>query len=256
MQADASRVNRKFIENKCFAWALPILVIVSFGSLLYYRVWIWNPLPRDEQMIEHFQLHRVDFEEAVRRYREYPRTPEKDTSLWFKQGDTLEVFKRAGIDHINYLIPTWMPNPYTVETAILSDRVVDELGGAAIFPKYNSLGITPATTPRIDHPNTMDDSGYRRFSFRFGHLWKRYYFTPEAPHVENGEMLWPLQTVGKGFPGATFHDREGVATSQSSSQVFSTLNRFPKGWNGVNCIYRQIEPQWFLQICAGRAGIS
>ncbi|WP_159105131.1 hypothetical protein [Methylobacillus glycogenes] len=44
-----------------------------------------------------------------------------------------------------------------LDSAIPSDRVVDELSSAAIFPKHNSLGITPDTTPRIDHPDTLDE---------------------------------------------------------------------------------------------------
>lgn len=43
-----------------------------------------------------------------------------------------------------------------LDSTIPSDRVVDELRSAVIFPKYNSLGITPDTTPRIDHPDTLD----------------------------------------------------------------------------------------------------
>lgn len=231
---------------------LPILVILAGMYSVLYWLWNWNPLPSDEQMIKHFQLHRVDFDEAVRRYREYPRPRNKDTSLWFKEGDTLEVYKRAGIDHINDLVPTWLPNPYTVETAILVDRVVDEFGGAEIFPKYSSLEITPAATPRINHPDTMDDSSYRKYSFGGGLVWKSYYYTPEVPKIENGKMLWPLQTVGKGAAESTFHEHEGVATAQSSSQVLSTLNHFPDRWGRMGCVYRQIEPQWFLRMCTSR----
>lgn len=236
-----------------FRWALPILVIVSFGWLIYYRLWIWNPLPSDEKMIEHFQAHRADFEEAVRRYRTYPTN--KDTSFWYKEGDTLLLFKRAGIDRINDLVPMWLPDPYTVKTAILSNKIVDESGHPP-FAKFSSLQITPATTPRIEHPDTMDDSSYRTYSIKFGFIWKGYYHTPEVPRIENGEMLWPLTTVGKGFPESTFHALEGVATLQSSSPVLSTLNRFPDSFGKMGCVYRRIEPQWFLRMCAGRAGIS
>ena len=248
MQADYSIVNKRLVRNKWLAWTWPMLVIVGVSFLVYYRLWIWNPLPRDEEMIEHFQAHRADFEEAVRRYREYPHLPDKDTSLWFKEGDTLEVYKRAGIDSITYLIPMWLPNPYSVETAIFVDKIVDQPGRAP-FEKYSSLGITPATTPRIDHPDIMDDSGFRKFSLKFGIVWKSYYYTPEEPRVVHGKMLWPLTTVGKGFPGSTYHELERVSVRQSESQVLSTLDVFPDNWGIMGCVYRQIEPQWFLQMC-------
>lgn len=77
---------------------LGIAVLAASLGAWYYILWVWNPLPSDEEMIENFQANRADFVEIVRRYREYPRPPDKDTSFWFKDGDTLELFKRARLD--------------------------------------------------------------------------------------------------------------------------------------------------------------
>ena len=135
-------------------WFFALLVVVG----LYFSL-IHNPLPSDEEMIANFKTHRADFVEAVRRYRDYPRPPDKDTSRWYLDGDTLEVYKRAGIDGIDHSALTpWLPNAYSVETALRLHQEASTAKDFAIFYKYGSLRIRPATTPRIDHPNQMDET--------------------------------------------------------------------------------------------------
>ena len=117
--------------------------------------------------------------------------------------------------------------------------------------KYGELRIRPATTPRIDHADRMDDSSYRRNTLLFGVIWKDYYFFPEVPRVENGVLLGPLSIVGKGLRGSRFHEKEGVATTQDRDRVLPSLNSFPPDWKDFECVYRQIEPQWFIRMCNG-----
>ena len=220
-----------------------------FYCMLYYYLLVWNPLPSDEEMIANFRAHRADFVEAVRRYREYPAdyTPWD----WYKEDDTLELFNRAGIDHIQHSSVVWLPDPYAVETAV---KVRRELLGAkdySLFDRYGALRIQPATTPRIDHPDRGDTSRHYHGSLLFGVIWKDYYFFPEAPRIENGLMLGPLGIVGRGGPGSRFHEKEGVATVQSKERVLPSLNRLPRKWQDYECVYRRIEPQWFIRMCNG-----
>ncbi len=115
--------NKKIIDGnikaqksrKYFYWLSVFGIYIGFWLFVYYFIWIYNPLPSDESMIKNFEEHRADFIEAVRRYREYPRPNDKDTSLWFEEGDTLEVYRRAGISRIKYWTPIWFPNPYSKE---------------------------------------------------------------------------------------------------------------------------------------------
>lgn len=223
------------------------------AAAFYYYLWIWNPLPSDEEMIENFKTHRADFVEVVRRYREYPRSPNESSAFWYKEGDTLEIFRRAGIDSVDAR-GCWHPNPYSVETAIRHHEAL--LSGLSAregwVHKCGELRIKPATTPRIDHPDQGDTERHYRNTVVFGVIWKDYYFFPEIPLVENGKLLNPLSIVGKNFPGAQFHEKEGVSTHQSSERVLPSLNRLPSNWKGFECVYRQIEPQWFIRMCNGR----
>lgn len=235
------------------AWRWGAGTALVFVSAAYYILWIWNPLPSDEEMIENFQAHRADFVEIVRRYREYPRLPDKSSSFWFKDGDTLELFKRAGVDSVDYEGSTpWLPNPYSLDTAMNMENRRKAMGGFELFHRYGALRIRPATTPRIDHPERGDSDRHYRNTVVHGVIWKQYVFFPEVPRIENGKLLSPLSIVGKKFPGAQIHEMEGVATSQQKYRVLPTLNRLPSHWKGFECVYRQIEPQWFIRMCNGR----
>ena len=77
-------------------------------------------------MIANFQANRADFEEIVRRYREYPDFLYDDI-FWYERGDTLELFKRAGIDDVKSIsFQPWLPNPYSPETALEVNRLVEQ----------------------------------------------------------------------------------------------------------------------------------
>ena len=257
-QSDVSAVRQGKVMQGCRGFLMRNWVWLAAGSglffcfycMLYYYLLVWNPLPSDEEMIANFRAHRADFVEAVRRYRDYPadNTPWD----WYKEGDTLELFNRAGIDRIAHGFGVWFPDPYAVATAVRQDREVQKLPPFAAFDKYGDLRIQPATTPRIDHPDRSDTSRHYHGSLLFGVIWKEYYFFPEAPRIENGILLGPLQTTYREDHGAVFHEKEGVATiHQFTARVLPTLNRLPRKWQDYECVYRRIEPQWFIGMCNG-----
>jgi len=242
--------RKKFGLSGIKAAGIALAVFLCLMGCNYYSLLIWNPLPSDEEMIANFKAHRADFVEAVRRYREYPadNTPWD----WYKEGDTLELFNRAGIDNIAHGFGVWYPDPYAVATAVRRERKRRELPPFAAFDKYGDLRIQPATTPRIEHPDRSDTSRHYRGSLLFGVIWKEYYFFPEVPRIENGILLGPLQTTYREEHGAVFHEKEGVATiHQFTARVLPTLNRLPRKWQDYECVYRRIESQWFIGMCNG-----
>lgn len=242
--------RKKFGLSVSKAMGIALAVFLCLMGCNYYLLLIRNPLPSDEEMVANFKAHRADFVEAVRRYREYPAdyTPWD----WYKEGDTLELFKRAGIDSIEHVSSVWLPDPYAVETAVKVRRELLRAKDYSLFDRYGELRIQPATTPRIEHPDRGDHRRHYRGSPLFGVIWKEYYFFPQAPRIENGLLLGPLSIVGRGAHGAVFHEKEGVATAhQFTARVLPTLNRLPRKWQGYECVYRRIEPQWFIGMCNG-----
>lgn len=240
-----------------WGYILGIVVAVSclgaaFG--LYYLIWEYNPLVSDEEMIAHLRAHRAEFEELVRRYRDYPRPPDKDTSLWYREGDTPELMQRAGVAHLGGLVPTWHPNPYSVESAKEFHESV-KTGQArkfGLFKKYDTVGVTPVPK-RLPLPWIKDKTNRYRFNnFSHGTIWKDYCHFPEIPRIENDELLWPLTMVGRGASDSEYHEKQGVSTWQNRDRILSSLNRFPEEWKSFECVYRQIEPHWFLRMCNGQ----
>lgn len=249
-------VGKKWIKKslpfKVAGGVATFLISTAVSLVCWYDIlWFWNPLPSDEEMIENFQAHRDDFIEIVRRYREYPDLPEKARDLWFKDNDTLELLKRAGVDCVDYDGTTpWLPNPYSLETA-MNMEIMPSSKDFGIFYRYGLLRIQPATTPRIDHPEQTDHRRHYGGSIIHGVFWKQYVFFPEAPRIENGILFGPLQITHKGDSNSVFHEKEGVSTWQYKERVLPSLNRRPRDWKGFECVYRQIEPQWFLRMCNG-----
>ncbi|MFH2046160.1 MAG: hypothetical protein ABIK92_13540 [Pseudomonadota bacterium] len=231
------------------AVAVSCFLVFAFG--LYYFLWEFNPLVSDEEMIAHFRAHRAEFEELVRRYREYPRPPDKDHSFWYREGDTPELMRRAGVARLARLIPAWFPNPYSVEASkrfreAITSGTARKLG---LFNKYGTIGISPVSqkSPLIQGNSNQ----YHLITPLRGAIWKTYAHIPEIPRIEDGELLWPLTIVGKGAPLTYYKEIDGVPVSQIRKRVLPSLNKFPEQWRDYECVYRQIETQWFIRMCNG-----
>ncbi|KJS01861.1 MAG: hypothetical protein VR65_07515 [Desulfobulbaceae bacterium BRH_c16a] len=227
---DEKVVCPRFRRFRC--WLSASGIFIGFWLLVYYFTWIYNPLPSDESMIKNFKEHRADFVEAVRRYREYPRPNDKDTSLWFEEGDTLEVYRRAGISRITNNAGVWLHDPYSQETDKKINYEITVKHNHALLHQFGTLKIVPSTpqTKQGARWDWTDNRAFRKGKIIYGVIWKDYNFFPEPPRIEDGMLLWP---------------------SKKKSWVLASLNQIPKDWKDFECVYRQIEPQWYLRLCNG-----
>ncbi len=202
------------------------LISLAAIAVAYYVLIVRNPLPSDEQMIANLYEHRADIEELIRRYRSYPSEPKIDHSKWRKEGDTPALLKRAGIRYIGDVIPgPWLPNPYSIETAKKIEFETKNAKSLAIFHKYGGLNLKPS--PR---------ASFLSRHLRYVYIWKDYFYVPEVPRIENDMLLGPYDTEGK---------------YSSRKRVLPSLDSFPDKWKYYECVYRQVEPHWFLRICNG-----
>lgn len=209
-------------HKKC---VLFILLIV----LSYYQVLVKTGLPSDEEMIRHFYENKTEIETLVSSFRTFEEPKDKPYSHivgWEMQESVQALLTKAGVERLGYInLGIWFPDPYSLATA---QRVEHELSLAPYFSleyQYGSLMVK--FTPRYRYwvPN-----------FIHGAVWKDFVYFPEPPRVENGYLLGPATVNGEQF-------REPVVAS---------LNRLPANWwRSYECAYRQIEPQWFLQMCNG-----
>jgi len=181
-------------------------------------------LPSDAEMIAHFQTHRAEFEELVRLYQTDERRNKVGNRQPFWTEQYTETLFRAGIRHLSEDGALWLPDPYFVETAEKA-RAMD------VFHAYAYHGIT------LYVENMKFSPSVRRL------VWKDYFYVPVVPKVENGQLWWPRSRHGGDL--------------NRSAPVFASLDDYPPDWlldppRGRGCVYRQIEPQWFLSLCRSR----
>ena len=212
-----------FFQKVVQVGALILLALSSIG-VMYYLVIVRNPLPSDEKMMAHFHDHRVDFEELVRRYRNFDAGPDGFHSKWKKQDGTKDILERAKTERIFYTDSAWFPEPYSLKTAKALKKARGK-GSIEISRKYGALVLS--LLPR---------NHYRATNLNYLKVWKDFTYFPEVPRIKNGKLLWPVNIKGQ---------------YSKIRRTFPTLNEFPDHWKDYECVYRQIEPQWFIRMCNG-----
>jgi hypothetical protein len=253
-------------KRDVFKNTFTILSVVFILSANFYYTMLYTGLGSDEEMITHFKEHRAEIEELIKRYREfdpqnapgfteerqengeYKKVPYYARHLWEKQGDTPELLRKADIYFmgIHKRIPTldssvtiWLPNSYSDETAKLAEEMIQnsqKIGNLTFdrkpveYHKYGAIAIHLKPRKKYGRSNLFDE--YKGFS-------KTLYFIPEIPHIENGELIEPINAKGK---------------KPLKMAIVSSLNYFPfklrmSSSYDYSCFLRQIEPQWFLRMC-------
>jgi hypothetical protein len=75
-------MNLRKILKTILKSVVAITLLVSLG---YYLLVVRNPLPSDDEMIQHFNAHRAEIEELVRRYRIFdPDSKVGHSTTWKK----------------------------------------------------------------------------------------------------------------------------------------------------------------------------
>ncbi|MDZ4098123.1 MAG: hypothetical protein U1E13_05410 [Methylophilaceae bacterium] len=210
-------MSNKLSKSVTYIAYLLIIMAVMMIGWYYYRLFT-NPLPKDEELIAHFQAHRGEFEELVKRYREYEPEQVGMHHLWKEQGDTPQLLKRAGVKRFSDNVGIWIPNPYSNDYKARSDVLFEQQGMEWMSSKYGNIQIY------------LDDPRYFTPSFS-----KNLLHFPEIPRIKQGVLIGP---------GV---DEEKQIANPFSGRVRSSLNdAIPeKGY----CALRQLEPQWFIKLC-------
>ena len=206
------------------------------------------PLPTDEEMIAHFQAHRVEFEELVRRHRSFAQREHWPELKWPDDEEgTPQLREKIGVSTINYLsLLHWLPDPYNVATAqrvkaiddectqdIRQWRAIDGEKNNFSPPKCRLLGYQYGAlvfTPKL--PN----NAYHAGSWRYVAVKKEYVHFSESPRIEQGYLFGPIRIDGK---------------YSYKKRAASSLNFFPFGWKEYECVYRPIDAHWFITLCNG-----
>jgi len=193
-------------------------------------VWYWTAsLVPDEEIISNFNAHREDFERLTQLY----LSEAYGNRLHVFKGEfasrntpeTLRLLERTGIHEVvgTSAGGLWLPNPYSVETAQLAKKQ-----SVLRANPYEALIFYFSEFDRYEVP-----------SLRYRKVCKSLYYVPVQPKIENGELLWPVGIDG---------------SYGKKAAVVSSLNHYPSVWGFEStyknqCVYRQIEEQWFIKMC-------
>lgn len=225
MNSTVSDSNNSKSKSRFLSYFLAIFVGVLFLAALAYYLLHINPLPKDEELIAHFKAHRGEIEELVRRYRQYePENPGMH-HLWKEQGDTPKLFKQAELLYLDYIGVDWLPDPYSEATTKRREAMFKEYGYAIRY-KYGAIGIRLA------------DHRYDTVSLLYGNsIYKDLMFIPEIPRIKNNVLIQPGLDEAEQLKHPMF------------TRVLPSLNDYPPELHKGYCVLRQIEPQWFINMC-------
>jgi len=187
-------------------------------------------LPRDQEMISHFKANRSKFDELVRLYQTDTRRvwrKEKGNLQPFETDEYRRLLKEVGVDGLGSDDFVWLANPYNKDAM----SKAKELNPFSAFAHHGIFF-------------NANRNKHRKLSPRLrAMVWKAYFYVPVPPRVDGGRLWWPISPV------------DGEPTR--SAPVFSSLDEFPAHWLNTKsgkppweCVYRQVESQWFLKMCA------
>jgi hypothetical protein len=198
--------------------------VLYFTGPFYYHIFV-NPLPPDEKYIEIFKTHRADLETMIKAYYAAPAA-----YLWDHSPEMQKIKKRAGIYRIvenGY----WKPDLYSVEAQrrLLQFDDVKTREGRFALRQHAALKIEIADshhlvpTPRYLSSTLID---------------KSLLYIPTVPKTSNGK-LWPPVS-----PPQSQDEYE-----RSADRLLPSLTSYPDNWERDECVYRQLEPHWFIEMC-------
>lgn len=222
-------------RTKAFRVWLVMEVAASAG--LFVAVWaathtyFFNPLPRDEELIAHFKAHRNQFEFLVRTYYTAPEPRAgQDRVLWDEPPAIQQVKNELSVDWIGPHGGYWPKDPYTADA---HERIigVDQTKSEGRFATRQQESLKVIVF--VDRAEAL--------SLRFpgdAMIWKAFFHVPVQVRVSTGmiERPWEPREPRPNY---------GVWPMR----VLDSLNGYPSGWEKGRCLYRQIEPQWFLMMC-------
>jgi len=200
------------------------------GAAKRYVVFLTVRMASDDEMIANFKSHREDFQRLTQLYLTEGYGNTLRAFEWGSgvSSETLLLLERTGVEQIDGTSTggLWLPDPYSVETA--------KLAGEQEIPEGN-----PYETLIFEF---ADSFRYQTPSFRYLEVTRGLTYFPVQPRIENGELLWPVGLDGN---------------YRRRAPVLSSLNVYPDIWKRDRsensckypCVYRQIEPQWFIKMC-------
>lgn len=223
MNQNATKRRKPLWIKVLVGLALGIALLFMGAYLLLFHVFysfddlplLIRPLPSDEQMIANFREHRADFERLVRIYRDDLSIPSNVVGFLEPTPEIIGITRRIKVDLVRSDGMVWIPpKPYSNEPSLSKQKAQLQ------FPerrKFSGVKLEYAYGTVI--------------TYHFGLISKNYYYIPVIPRISHGRLSLTLSPPG-GDP-----------------EIAETLNSYPAKFSQYDCLCKQIEPHWFIEMC-------
>lgn len=182
-----------------------------------------TPVPSDEEMIDHFNQHRADFERYVDGFRSLHARGQ--TREWEKTEPVASLKRRANISWLSTLsMGYWIDDPYSVDGFERSKKIFQTSTLAENEARYSAIAVS------------LNDDRFHSIKRKYGHVWKTYLHFPQAPKIDKGSLVIPPGPIHPSYIGKSYF-------------VVDSLNHYPENWDG-RCHLRRLDSQWFIELCA------
>jgi len=184
----------------------------------------WS-LITDQEMIEHFNAHKQEFNALVQSYLDHGR----DYMEWAKRPDVIELKAKTGIGRIQTGPHIWFDDPYSLEAAKKEKQMMNDKTFSQNHFRREAM---------IEMANQKIHS---TFYLTIGGInWKDYHYFPIDPQIENGKIKLPSSLIGIGTPDLSWRVVEST----------DSMNH----WNSKmgECIMKKIESKWYIRRCRAR----
>ena len=247
--------------KKYILWGLAIIGILLVGiSVRLFFVLQHNPLLKDEELLRNFTIHRAEFEQLLKGFRNYRAkgNPYDDSSLEVKS-----LMQKVGVSKISQAgkFGIWYPNPYSDHTLQVQSSFMGRPVGkiptheeiittlrrelpatfddvVPVKPGENLFRVTMGTIFYLGSEPTGDSWGKTTLRYLGSYINKGYCYFPQPPRVEDGHLI-----------EARYDPKTRRYIVRPGHRVFSSLDKYPSKWKDGEYVLKRIDNHWFLFMC-------
>ncbi len=199
-------------------WLVIVLLLALVTAVADHEIDLYallRPLPSDDEMIANFYDNKDDFEKLVQIYYTDPSNRFYGSKA-MSTPEVKAVMRRAKVYGIAGDGDFWVPpDPYNEEARDRSFRSGElERHRDGIDFHYKHKRVTVGIE-------------------KFDDLHKYYYYAPMIPKIER-------------YPGEPY---DVLLTPTHHHRLYKSLDRWPADLLPPDCVYRQIDLQWFIMVC-------
>lgn len=223
--AQACGIKKNILRTPLYA--LPVLVLV----FCIWIIFLINPLPSDDEIIDHFEGHRADIQTLIEAYYRAPASAVQ----WDDSLEIQAIKQRVGVDRIHPVMGHWTPDPYALEWAERLHKLITT--------------NTPEARAALRHMEALQvdimGSRYRQRSLRYPadyHIWKSLLYIPAVARTHD-HKLWPGVSWNKLAP------QTSEQYEKSAYRLLPELTNYPPDWKKRECVFRQLDIHWFIVMC-------